>query len=455
MIRKLIRRVLRLPTLPHGGAQALPLKKHGVTREQISPAALKVTDKLQAAGYTALVVGGAVRDLLLGRDPKDYDVATNATPEEVQRVFGRRARIIGRRFRIVHVPFGPEIIEVTTFRGDTHDSHTDEETGRILRDNVWGDQEQDARRRDFTANALYYDPSKQVVYDYHHGLQDLEKRQLVMIGDPERRYREDPVRMLRAVRLSAKLGLKIEKGTDAPIATLIPLLDDVPQARLFDELTKMLVSGAASACLEALYESGLYKAVMPQLGRVMASPADRAFLKTAMQATDDRITAGKPVNPAFQLAALLWPQVQRRWEQLQGSGQSSIQAIMNAIEDVLDQNRGLAPARLSGTMREIWSLQPRFEGRVGRKPFRLLEHPRFRASYDFLLLRATEDESLAELADWWTKFQEADAAEQTKMLQPERTDPAKKKRRRRRRKPAGEEGGPDSAADNMDDGGDE
>ncbi|MCB6184137.1 polynucleotide adenylyltransferase PcnB [Leeia sp. TBRC 13508] len=446
MIRKLIRRVLRLPMLPHGGAEALPLKKHGITREQISGSALKVTDKLQAAGYTALVVGGAVRDLLLGREPKDFDVATNATPEEVQRIFGRRARIIGRRFRIVHVPFGPEIIEVTTFRGDADDVHTDEETGRILRDNVWGDQEQDARRRDFTANALYYDPAKQVVYDYHHGLRDLERRQLVMIGDPERRYREDPVRMLRAIRLAAKLELSIEQGTEQPIESLTPLLAEVPQARLFDELTKMLLSGAAGACLEVLYSSGLYKPVMPQLGRIMSTKSDRDFLQKAMSATDDRIKAGKSVNPAFQMAALLWPQVQRRWEQLQGSGQSGMQAMMNAIEDVLDRNKGLAPARHAGTMREIWSLQPRFDGRTGRKPFRLLENGRFRAAYDFLVLRASADDSLKELAEWWTAFQHADAGEQTRMLEQDSpVDPSKRKRRRRRRKP--NDGGGQSGAE--------
>ncbi|NLR76717.1 polynucleotide adenylyltransferase PcnB [Leeia aquatica] len=437
MIRKLIRRVLRLPLRPQGGAEAVPFKKHGIAREHLSGPALKVTDKLQAAGYTALVVGGAVRDLLLGKSPKDFDIATNATPEQVQQVFGRRARIIGRRFRIVHVPFGQEIIEVTTFRGDADEVHTDEETGRILRDNVWGDQEQDARRRDFTANALYYDPAKQVIYDYHHGIRDLQRKQLVMIGDPERRYREDPVRMLRAVRLAAKLGLNIEKDTAAPFANLITLLDDVPQARLFDELTKVLVSGAAEACLVELHRTGVYRAVLPQLDRLMRDAEDRAFLLAAMRATDLRIAQNKPVNPAFQLAALLWPEVRQQALELEADGQSVLQANLGAIEEVLDRARGMVPARLASTMREIWSLQPRFESRSGRRPFRQLEHPRFRAAYDFLLLRAENGEVETELAEWWTRFQDADAHTQTEMLQPERSGTAKK-RRRRRRKPAGE-----------------
>ncbi len=448
MIRKLIRRVLRLPTLPRSSLEAIPVKKHGVRREQLSSAALKTCDKLQAAGYTALVVGGAVRDLLLEREPKDFDVATNATPEDVQRVFGRRARIIGRRFRIVHVPYGPEVIEVTTFRGEADEAHLDGETGRILKDNIWGDQETDARRRDFTANALYYDPSNEVIYDYHQGVRDLKRGQLVMIGDPARRYREDPVRMLRAVRLASKLDLAIEQETAAPMAELIPLLKDVPQARLFDELTKILVSGAAEKCMEELHRTGLYKAVLPQLGKMLANQQDRRFVLNAMRRTDQRIAQDKPVNPAFQLAALLWPACRYRWQQLESNGQSRIQAMLNAIEDVIDSTRGLIPARLTATMREIWSLQPRFEGRNGRRPFRLLEHPRFRAAYDFMMLRADAGEVEQEMGEWWTRFQDADAQTQDAMLQPEKaTDAKKKRRRRRRRKGDGEAVTADEAGD--------
>ncbi|MDD2777125.1 MAG: polynucleotide adenylyltransferase PcnB [Gallionella sp.] len=439
MIKRFLKRVFRRSQKAKkvGNARIIPFASHGVSRDQISYGSLKVTDGLQAAGYQAFVVGGAVRDLLLNKTPKDFDVATNATPEEVRRVF-RRARIIGRRFRLVHVMFGEEVVEVSTFRRmvDAEDVQADEH-GRLLRDNEFGDQEQDAARRDFTANALYYDPTTQEIHDYHDGYADTENQILRMIGQPAVRYREDPVRMLRAVRLSAKLGMKLEAKTAAPINEMKNLLDNVPQARLLDEVLKMLLSGNSVACIQQLRQMNLHHGLLPLLDVIWAQPTGEKFIMLALHNTDDRLRQDKPVSPAFLFAALLWHEVLAAWNLRVKRGDRPIGAMHEAMDEVLaKQKQQLAiPHRHDAVMKEIWLLQQRFEQRAGQRPYRLLEQPRFRAGYDFLLLRCASGEVPDDLGLWWDEFQDATADRQKEMLQPEGA--AEKKRRRKpRKKPA-------------------
>ncbi|RXZ42460.1 polynucleotide adenylyltransferase PcnB [Crenobacter cavernae] len=446
MIRKLIRRVFDLP-----GARSrqgirpkiYPVTQHGVHRDRLSFAALKITTRLQEAGFQAYVVGGAVRDLMLGVDPKDFDVATNATPEEVHHLF-RRSRIIGRRFRIVHVMVGPETIEVTTFRGgEVGDKN---ETGRIMADNTYGSQEEDAHRRDFTVNALFYDPSDETVIDYHHGVKDLNAKKLVMIGQPARRYQEDPVRMLRAVRLAAKLGFEIDEATQKPIRSHAHLLKNEPPARLFDELLKLLHSGQGFECLKKLSDEGLSHGNFPLLAAVMDEPGSEAFVKLALDSTDARIRADKPVSVGFLLATMLWHQVYNRWQRRVENGEKSVGALLEAMADVeaLQDNDFAIPRRFSTTMREIWMLQPRFESRSGQRPFRFLEQPRFRAAYDFLALRAEVGEVDRELVDWWTRFQSANDDTRLDMIANVKDDGpragAQRKRRRRKKAPGAADG---------------
>ena len=441
MIKKLIQRVFNgkkkteTPKSRHS-AQRYPRRDHGIDRKQLSSAALRTTQELQKAGFAAFVVGGAVRDLLLKRTPKDFDVATNATPEQVHKIF-RRSRIIGRRFQIVHVMFGSETIEVSTFRG----SHLSDDvgaqiadSGRILRDNVFGSHEEDAVRRDFTANALYYDPHTEEIFDFHNGLPDLKAGVLRIIGNPETRYREDPVRMLRAVRLSAKLGLKLDPATETPIPKLADLLHDVPPARLFDEMLKLFLSGHAMESARALREHGLHHGLLPMLDVVLEQPMGERFVTLALQNTDERVLADKPVSPAFLFATLLWHEVLAAWQKMQAKGERSIPALMQAMHDVSDiQAEKLAiTKRFSVTMKEIWAIQPRFEQRSGQRPYRLLENPRFRAGYDFLLLRCQSGELPMELAEWWDTFAQADAEQRAAMLLPD-TGPKKRRRRRPRR----------------------
>ena len=439
MIKRFIRRVFGLP------AQAMvrvPRQKHGLSRDAISPASAKVCSVLRDAGFSAYVVGGAVRDLLLGMEPKDFDVATDARPEQVKPLF-RRALIIGRRFRLVHVMLGPETVEVSTFRADTaqgaedEKAHLRDEHGRVLRDNVFGTQEEDARRRDFTVNALYYDPATEEVVDFHGGLADLKKRVLRIIGDAQTRYREDPIRMLRAVRLAAKLGLTLDAHTRQPIRSLAPLLERVPPARLFDEMLKLLLSGHASACLRQLREVGLHKGVLPLLDVILEQPLGERFVTLALAQTDERVLADRPVSPAFLFAALLWHEVLAAWKARQGRGERSIPALEAAMDEVLDvQCEKLAITRkLTATMREVWSMQPRFDQRSGQRAYRTLEAPRFRMAYDFLALRAASGEVPAELETWWRAFQAADADTRQAMLLPD-TGPRKRRRRRRRKRPA-------------------
>jgi poly(A) polymerase len=438
MIKRFIRRVLGLPT---ESMVRMPREKHRLSPDSLSPAAAKVCSVLRDAGFAGYVVGGAVRDLLLGIAPEDFDIATDARPEQVKPLF-RRAIIIGRRFRLVHVMMGQETIEVSTFRAADPETAEKDEHGRVLRDNVFGTQEEDARRRDFTVNALYYDPATGEVVDFHGGLADLKKRVMRVIGDPETRYREDPVRMLRAVRLGAKLGLTLDAATREPIREMAPLMERVPPARLFDEMLKLLLSGHASACLRQLREVGLSKGLLPLLDVILEQPLGERFVTLALAQTDERVLAERPVSPAFLFAALLWHEVLAASKARQGRGERPVPALENAMDEVLDtQCAKLAITRkLTATMREVWAMQPRFENRSGQRAFRLLEAPRFRMAYDFLALRAASGEVPAELEAWWRAFQSADADTRNAMLLPD-TGPRKRRRRRRRK------GGPGPAPD--------
>ncbi|GIZ53226.1 polynucleotide adenylyltransferase PcnB [Noviherbaspirillum aridicola] len=450
MIKKFIKRIFgaknpaaaaAMPVMP----VTLGAQEHKINPQLVSSNAVRVTQTLQEAGFKAFVVGGAVRDLLLGVKPKDFDVATNATPEQVKRLF-RRAFIIGRRFQIVHVVFGQEIIEVTTFRGASADSAPKDEHGRVLRDNTFGEQHEDAARRDFTINAMYYDPASQVVLDYHNGIADIRSKTLRIIGVPEARYREDPVRLLRVVRFAAKLGFSIDPATREPIQVMAPLINNVPAARVFDEMLKLLLSGHALACLRQLRQEGLHHGLLPLLDVVLEQPLGEKFVTLALSSTDERVREGKGVSPGFLFASLLWHQVLEKWNAYQASGEFPIPALHLAADDVLNtQTEKLAlQRRIATDMRDIWAMQPRFERRTGKSPYKLLEHPRMRAGYDFLMLRCASGELDAELGEWWTEFIAADGAERESLLQrkpkTEGDAPAKKRRRRKKRKSPDESG---------------
>ncbi|MGI4860303.1 MAG: polynucleotide adenylyltransferase PcnB [Janthinobacterium lividum] len=548
----------------------IPASVHGINSALISRNAVRVTQGLQEAGFRAFIVGGAVRDLLLGVAPKDFDVATDATPEQVQRLF-RRARIIGRRFQIVHVQFGQEIIEVSTFRAlvdpaaeaataaanavqaavdadgaertaarlttqaadignsttaaayvsvphgedplgnddnadDNADNDADDEadeesegndggqaraagpgnasphrgdhgdrggrdgrnndrggrgdrggrrrrredpdrrlhavdaSGRVLRDNVWGKQHEDARRRDFTINAMYYDPAKQTVLDYHEGMADMRARLLRMIGDPATRYREDPVRMLRVVRFAGKLDFEIEAATRAPIAELAELINNVPAARVFDEILKLLLSGNALACLTRLRAEGLHRDLLPLLDVALEQAHSEKFITLSLTNTDARVRAGKTVSPGFLFAALLWHQTQQRWQRHVADGEYPIPALHRAMDEVLDAQTGklAIQRRFVSDMKEIWGMQPRLEKRAGRSALKLLEHPRFRAAYDFLLLRCESGEMDPTLGAWWTDFIGGDPGAREVLLN---GGPREAKSRPRRRRRGGRSGG--------------
>ncbi|HEY8119060.1 MAG TPA: polynucleotide adenylyltransferase PcnB [Methylophilaceae bacterium] len=451
MIKRLLQKVFsqkkKLPAKagsPKSGqassATRISSKTHKINPKLLSNGAIRTTEGLQKAGYEAYIVGGAVRDLVLNRRPKDFDIATDATPEQVNRVF-RRSRIIGRRFRLVHVMFGDETVEVSTFRGShLADSVQNDakvaDSGRILRDNVFGNQEEDALRRDFTANAMYYDPATQEILDFHNGFADIQAGILRMIGDPATRYREDPVRMLRAVRLSAKLGLRLDKATETPIPKMADALKDVPESRLFDEMLKLFLSGHALESASALRQHGLHHGLLPLLDVVLEQPVGERFVNLALKNTDDRVLADKPVSPGFLFATLLWHEVLAAWQKFESEGQKAIPALHMAMTEVSDiQAQKLAiHKRYSATMKEIWGLQPRFEQRAGKRPYGLIEHPRYRAAYDFLLLRCESGELPVELGKWWTDFAEADSEKRAAMLLPD-SEP-RKRRRRSRKKPS-------------------
>jgi poly(A) polymerase len=428
MIRRLFARFW--PGRSPGEPVIVRADSHPVRRDQVSYAARTVTRRLQDAGFKAFVVGGAVRDLMLGLKPKDFDIATDATPEAVKPLF-RRAFIIGRRFRLVHVHVGNEVIEVSTFRAPQNADGSTDEHGRLISDNVYGTHSEDAARRDFTINALYFDPTTEEVWDYVGGVADVRARKLKLIGPPVTRFREDPVRMLRAIRLATKVGVSIDKRTAEPIPKLAPLMANVPPARLFDEMQKLLLSGHATDTLRSLRAHGLSHGLLPLLDVILEQPLGHKFIDVALAHTDRRVREDLGVSPAFLFATLLWHEVLAQWNAAKGKGDKPLPALFDAMDRVLEQQaqRIAIPRRFEATIKEIWSLQPRFEQRAGARPFRLLEHPRFRAAYDFLLIRGESGESPAALVDWWTKFQQADQAERDAMLKP---DEAPKKRRRSR-----------------------
>ncbi|HEB95850.1 MAG TPA: polynucleotide adenylyltransferase PcnB [Sedimenticola thiotaurini] len=427
-----------------GGPVVIPRPEHTISRADISENALKVLYRLKNAGYQAHLVGGGVRDLLLGREPKDFDVATDASPEEVKQVF-RNCRLIGRRFRLAHVHFGREIIEVATFRGADRSGDRSAENGMLVRDNVWGTLEEDAQRRDFTVNALYYNIEDFSLIDYHGGMEDLRNGVLRLLGDPETRYREDPVRMLRAVRFAAKLGFRIDPACEAPLFGSAALLRSVPAARLFDEVLKLFMGGTGVQAFEKLRHYGLFGELFPQTEETLARQDHEfpiTFVVRGLHNTDLRIREGKPVTPAFLFAVLLWEPVRLRANELIAQGEAPVPAMQQAGSEVIGEQlqRVSIPRRYSLPMREIWGLQHRFEQRNGRRPQRLLGHPRFRAAYDFLLLRAEAGEADGELASWWTDFQQAEAGEQSRMAEPVVRRRPRRRRRRRPRKPAASDG---------------
>ena len=525
MIKKFIDKLLGKSTpgtsrgKPHfGKREEVPASVHGINPELVDRRAVDVVHTLKQAGFEAYIVGGAVRDLLLGLRPKDFDVATNATPEQVKGLF-RRAFIIGKRFRIVHVVHGRgrehEVIEVSTFRaymdnaaagqvsGNEKTSkhqlagmqHAVDASGRVLRDNVWGPQDEDATRRDFTVNAMYYDPERQIVVDYHKGIQDAKKKTLRMIGDPATRYREDPVRIIRAVRFAAKLsqlGFTLESKTAAPLVQSQQLLQEVPQSRMFDEMLKLLQTGHAIATIEQLKKLGMASGIYPLLD-VVVERAETPFVRAALTDTDRRVGEGKPVAPSFLLACVLWEDVRKGWQDRLDRSEHPFPALQDAIDDVFNQRIGDVSGRgkLAADMREIWVMQPRFEKRAGRVPESMVAQLRFRAGFDFMRLRADVGEVDESLADWWQQFSTADEAERYDLMEQAReeqkartraaqpvvkrvpraapADPrglapegddgappageefseggAPKKRRRRRRKPGGGAGGGASAAE--------
>jgi poly(A) polymerase len=457
MIRKFIDKLLgkpsadkvaaaKAPRIPLGKRVEVAAAEHGIDPTLLDERAVRVVATLQDAGHEAYIVGGAVRDLLVGRRPKDFDVATNATPEQVKALF-RRAFIIGRRFRIVHVIHGRgrdhEVIEVSTFRAYMDasaaeqvegnektsnsemagKSHVVDASGRVLRDNVWGPQIEDAARRDFTVNAMYYDPRSQTVIDYHQGLKDAKAKTLRMIGDPDTRYREDPVRIVRVVRFAAKLGFTIEPKTLKPLKSMSSLLANVPASRMFDEMIKLLQTGHALDSLAELKKHGLDRGLFPVLDAVLVNapeggPRDK-FVKLALADTDRRVGEGKAVAPSFMLACMLWHDVLAKWTQLREQGEHPMPALSQAIDAVFDARIGDISGRgkLATDMREIWLMQPRFERRNGNGPYALVDQPRFRAGFDFLRLRADAGEAPAELAEWWEDFSLGTDAEREALVE--------------------------------------
>lgn len=413
---------------------------HTISRKNISRNALKVLYKLNDAGFAAYLVGGGVRDLLLERRPKDFDIATDATPEQVKRLF-RNSRLIGRRFRLAHVFFGRDIIEVATFRGPNVEDAKTSDQGMILRDNVYGTLEEDAWRRDFSINALYYNIADFSVVDYTGGVPDIKKKTLRIIGEPDQRFREDPVRMLRAVRFAAKLDFDIEKRCEKSIDKLGGLLEDISSARLFDESTKLFLSGHGVESFQELRHYDLFYTLYPEIDeRLNDHPEFEKFIEVAMQNSDRRIANNRPVTPAFLIAVLLWPEVKLQADGHGAQGGAYLQALQQEGDHALhnQQKRTAAPRRFTAQAREIWVVQQRLI--MQRQPYKLFEHPRFRAAYDFLLLRAESGESeLQELVDWWTRFQEVDS-EARKAMVNKLGGGGQKKRRRRKRKPKSSSG---------------
>jgi len=423
------------------GPHKLSADQHGLKPADLTKGAQEVVTTLVKNGFEAFVVGGCVRDLMLGLHPKDFDVATDATPEEAKQLF-RRSRIVGRRFRIVHVMIGRETIEVTTFRANHSDgdkrSARQSEQGMLLRDNVFGDISEDAMRRDFTVNALYYSPEDNTVYDYANGVRDIANRSLVMIGDPATRYREDPVRMLRAARFAAKLGFSMAPDTAKAITPLAHLLGEVAPARLFDEVLKLFLSGQALATFNQLHEHGLMAQLFPEAMACVAedqSDFSIKFIEQALTNTDKRIRNNQRVTPAFLLAAILWPAVDKARLGYAARGEHPAMAMQKAGGLVISHqiSRIAIPRRFSQPMREIWELQMRLDNRHGNRAAHLISLPRFRAAYDFVLLREQAGENLNGLGHWWTRYQEADEKGRLNLV--ESLGSEKKSSRRRKRRP--------------------
>nr|WP_281280216.1 polynucleotide adenylyltransferase PcnB [Panacagrimonas perspica] len=428
----------------------MPRAEHPISRSMISQGTLKTLYTLRDGGHEAYMVGGGVRDLLAGITPKDFDVATSAHPEQVKKLF-RSCRLVGRRFVICHVRFGEEILEVTTFRGPVTDFHQRDETGRILADNDYGTLVEDAFRRDFTINALYYDIRDYSIVDYCGGVEDLKTGTLRLIGEPELRYREDPVRMLRAIRIANKMRFRLEPSTAAPIRKLAPLLAEIPPARLFDEVLKILLTREAVDNLYGLRVYGLFRQLFPATDALLDDAAALAFVNRALANSAHRIENDLPVSPAFLYAALLWPPVEKRTRELrEKEGFPEHTALAQAGEEVIARaiSRVAIPKRFTMPMREIWGMQSRFDVRNSSRARRLMTHPRFRAAYDFLLLRAESgDPALRESATWWTEAQKggdlppvaADHVEGEEAQ--EGAAPADGPKRRRRRRRGGRRGG--------------
>ncbi len=397
--------------------QRIAQSDHGIKAGQIPHSVRTIIEELQQAGYEAYAVGGCIRDLVAGLEPKDFDVATSATPEQTKQVF-RRCRLIGRRFRLAHVRIGRDLIEVATFRGNSEDdTSTSQQTneGRILRDNVYGSVDEDAHRRDFTVNALFLDMRDMSIIDYVGGYEDLTNRTIRMIGDPEVRYHEDAVRMIRALRFSAKLGFGIEAATLEPISRLGHLFDLIPPARLFDESLKLFMSGHAMLSFDLLIEHGLMPHLFPELMQILETNTEAPIwhmIEQAMENTDERIAQGKPVTPAFLFATLLWPVMTERLEEItqhpKHASRPFIEQQSQAIEDTFRAQckRIAVPRRYSAVAAEIWQMQSRFVARKGKRAWRLLQHQRFRAAYDFLLLTVIPLPEREQDAVFWTEIQE-------------------------------------------------
>lgn len=450
----------RIKKKPKTEAFAKPIvltrDQHSVSRKYISTNALKVLYRLNKGGYEAYLVGGAVRDLLLGIKPKDFDIATNATPEQIKDLF-RNCRLIGRRFRLAHIVFGREIIEVATFRGHHETAPAKEkncqktskqsEHGMLLRDNIYGSIEEDAQRRDFSINALYYSASDYKVHDFANGITDIHNKEIRLIGDPETRYREDPVRMLRAIRFATKLDMTISPTTDAPIKELGPLLANIPAPRMFEEFLKMFISGKAIANFNLLREYDLFKYFFPAVdqmleqtkvqtnvkaGNTEATNSEMmSFINLGLANTDKRINNNQRVTPAFLFAVLLWYPLQARIKRLNATEQLTVQdTFFSVLNEIMsEQQRSIAiPKRFQAVMKDIWILQDKLVRREGKRAYKTFEHPKFRAGYDFLLLRAQieqerglkstdeQESSLQELAKWWTDFQSVSPETQAQMI---------------------------------------
>ncbi|MEX1057956.1 MAG: polynucleotide adenylyltransferase PcnB [Natronospirillum sp.] len=426
----------------------IPRDQHPISRKQISENALKVLYRLQNQGHEAYLVGGGVRDIMVGLQPKDFDVATAATPDEVRELF-RNSRIIGRRFKIVHILFGREVIEVATFRAgvddvEAHDglqAHSQSQSGMLLRDNVYGSLENDILRRDFTVNAMYYTPKDFTVVTLASSLEDIESKQIRMIGDPERRFREDPVRMLRATRFAAKLNFTIEPTTAEPISRQAHLLDDIPPARLFDEVLKMFMGGYGVATYHKLQEYDLFGHLFPHTEAELKKAEGTYFediILHALRSTDERIQRGKSVTPAFLYAALLWPVTQSLAAAQMNSGVPAIPAQQQAAQEAirLQGQRTSIPKRFQFTIRDIWDLQLRLPNRNGDRAERLMEHPRFRAAFDFLLLREQAGEELQGLGQWWEDYQKQNVDGRQSLVGNLGNRKPGKRRPRRRKRPA-------------------